>query len=297
MVSMLSLVKHLAMPAQCVIHLIVDKLDIGIAKRLVKCFRHEIDYHFQRSQQPEVLLHTLKRPIPDLRGQFFDGTGYRNQHYYEFFEESPFIYVKFHLADYLPAQLRALWIDSDVVVKADVAPLYRMHMHHPIAATPCPKSFGWPFFMAMVAHGDYRLARSAHQDHSLPPMQTGILVIDIQKWRDRNISKSLQNWTEKFQGVWWELLPMSTEFQGSYDIIDWRWQVDGLGQLSYVPPLCLKSAKLLHYSGVFKPWGRTKDENSFVDIWKSYAPTHPCSASNATMRPSGAAWSVQWSDR
>lgn len=260
MASMLSLSRHLERPGDCLIHLVVDYSSIEQAGGLVKCFENEL-MDFMQPPLPRVKVHTLRQPRLGKQKLFL-----------RLFNKRPFSYVRFYLAEYLPEVSRALWIDIDVIIKHDIAPLYRMTMKHSLAAPSSPKAFGWDYFTTFwMPTGSNHLLH----DTSLPPMIPGLMLVDLAQWRAHNISKQLEDWTMMLHGTWWDLLPLNLLFQGRYDVVDWRWSVCGLGENSFLPRRCIDEAKLLHFSGRFKPWTPTARRS---DLWYPFAHRRQCDA-------------------
>lgn len=127
LVSMISLAQHLRSPSLCSIHLIVPAIELAAAKELVECFLQEVS-DAERAA-PKVFVHALQ-PLPFSIEKFRPFNGKHNQ--------SEMLYARLYAGNYIPDVGRVLYLDSDVIVKADIGPLYRMRMEHTIAARPTP---------------------------------------------------------------------------------------------------------------------------------------------------------------
>merc|ERR1712079_953959 len=100
--------------------------------------------------------------------------------------------------EYLPAVPRAIWLDTDTIVNADLRTLYRMRMRYALAAT-----HAW---MADRGDGTSEHLTLAHWtippdvliesgfDPSVKMFQTGVLLVDLNKWRvSVNITRSINH--------------------------------------------------------------------------------------------------------
>lgn len=231
--SMTSLSANLQEPSRCVIHLVVSEGDMTRAKELVECFQRELR---NGPEKPSVLLHQLRRtPFP---------LSNRKQGPVTDIQQS---FARFYLHDYLPAAPRAIWLDHDTIVQADVAPLYQMKMVRAIAAVPYQR-FNVYETCTKTRHLQAILKRNGST------FNPGVMVLDLKRWRSGAITHRLERWQGKTSGCG-DMIPLNLVFQGDFDILDWRWNVHPLGaQFMYIPDACLKSARILHWAGPFKCW-------------------------------------------
>nr|KAG5710080.1 hypothetical protein BaRGS_030156 [Batillaria attramentaria] len=107
---------------------------------------------------------------------------------------------------------------------------------------------------------------------------TGVFVTDLSDWRKHNITQQLEHWLvlntreELYgneRGGGGSQPPMMLVFYNKYTPIDQQWHVHFLGwtvRSSYARQY-IKSAKLLHWNGRFKPWLRTAP---FQEFWDKY---------------------------
>ena len=103
-----------------------------------------------------------------------------------------------------------------------------------------------------------RSARHLRHYFRYPDAQTfnaGVLLFDLDKWRSDVSTESLERWIELFSGYDFDQLALNLEFQGSFDVLSWEWNVLGLGWFpSNIPQSCVDRARILHWNGPFKPW-------------------------------------------
>lgn len=277
--SMISLARHLEAPNECVIHLIVSKDDMGLANQVVRVFRHVLTDH---SVIPNVTLHELQ-PLPldinSLEIPWFRHELLKAQNY-----------VRYYLHQYLPDVPRALWLDTDTIVAADVRPLYQMRMRNALAARPfIPKGhmllrdlrerFKWFAHKSPRRHWDF-----PNQSLHLPTFSTGVLLYNMEAWRSGSLTHALERWSRVLHGFMGTQLVMGVEFASKFDPMDWWWNVEGLGILTtHLPKHCVESARILHWSGPHKPW--TPRANHWV--WGKWVPDHDYLFEAHAVRASG----------
>mmetsp|Transcript_62507 Transcript_62507/g.201603 ORF Transcript_62507/g.201603 Transcript_62507/m.201603 type:complete len:357 (+) Transcript_62507:102-1172(+) len=261
--SMLSVARHLEAPEECTMHLVLAKADVAHAENLVGCFRKELA---SSPSIPTVSLHEL-RAAPFNASSFAKANLDLNRRM-----ANPFTFVRFYLHEYLPAAPRAIWLDMDTIVKADIAPLYRVHMRHPLAAArstvPLWSMFWWRFH---VWH-----ARGFFTADS-PTFNAGVLVLDLERWRSEGIERSLENWLKVTRGTLSDQAALILEFQGRFDLLDWRWNMYQFNPL--MSKNCADEAHVLHYAGEEKPWNSKR--RPYRQFFK-YGPRHQCDALNWT---------------
>lgn len=128
----------------------------------------------------------------------------------------------------------------------------------------------------------------------------GMYVTDIDRWRAANLTEELEYWIElntkehvygNQKGGGGSQPPLMIALYGKFSVMDPLWHVRHLGRYSlaiwqfakqWLNHVCssigwtagtrysrafIKSAKLLHWNGNFKPWSGT---SSFADIWEKY---------------------------
>ncbi|CAC5376859.1 Glycosyltransferase 8 domain-containing protein 1 [Mytilus coruscus] len=107
---------------------------------------------------------------------------------------------------------------------------------------------------------------------------TGVFIADLDLWRKFNITNQLLHWLElntkeeiygNERGGGGSQPPMMIVFYKKYTNIDPGWHVRYLGWTSgtsYTKQF-IRMAKLLHWNGRFKPWGRVSQHK---DVWLKY---------------------------
>jgi len=94
--------------------------------------------------------------------------------------------------DELPANSRALYVDADVVVRRDLAEVFTMPMRHAVMA-------------AIDAHVSmigipsmWRPWREEGIDPTLPYLNTGALVVDVDRWRADRLTERILEYLERY---------------------------------------------------------------------------------------------------
>lgn len=197
--SMVSLTKHLAAPSDCVIHFIVTEEMLEEAKSLRECFHSE----FPQPPRPEVIVHKLL-PLPfNVSGITWGGGGGPGP--------IPQSWVRLFLPEYIPDAPRAIWLDCDILVKTDIAQLYRADMNATIMAVRD--------FQFTIADG----------------FNSGMMLIDLERFvkEDRSglgVSTFKRMYSESTGFADQDLLNVVFP-RGHWHEIDWRWNAMGLGAL------------------------------------------------------------------
>lgn len=272
LVSMLSLNAHLREPGNCSVHVIVPAADMERGERLLECFRHEVRMRppapERRQGTPEVVLHSM-RPLGFNITGFSTSTGTTHH----------LVYTKFVLQDYLPSTPRALWLDTDTIVQADIAPLYRMPMAHPLAAT-----------MDYAFHSFEQHRPEMHAStHDLvknwkaPTFTTGVLLYNLERWRAGGFLGSLSTVAQQLSGYDGEQMPMNIVFQDDFDYLEGRWNV--IQPIAYLECSgwltsrdCIQKAWILHATGKRVKYWHAESNRLYDDLLEPYLPNATCEA-------------------
>lgn len=99
--------------------------------------------------------------------------------------KSPSNYVRYILADRLPrSTVICMYMDTDIIAIADVAPLFITSENSQEVITAFPRDFN------NIRNSSYRLLKHRGIDvaHQLPTFNAGLLFINLEKWRECNVS-------------------------------------------------------------------------------------------------------------
>lgn len=200
-------------------------------------------------------------------------------------------YYRFFLADILKNYKKALYLDSDIIVKKDIYELFKIDLKDKfLAATK-------DIYIKIISAKDKKmksyLSKSLKLDENTPYFQAGILLLNLEKLRKEEISKlliyNLQNVVKKPKIV--DQCVLNYTLKNKVLYIDNRFNFDLNIQESLVKhnPFILsetlnekeikeyesvrKEAFIVHYAGPAKPWNLPYIEKA--DIWWSYARKTP----------------------
>jgi lipopolysaccharide biosynthesis glycosyltransferase len=92
----------------------------------------------------------------------------------------------------LPAGARALYVDADVVVRRDLDEVFSMTMEHPVGAVidAHVSMMGIPSM--------WRPWREESVDPTLPYLNTGALLVDVDKWRAARLTERIVEYLERY---------------------------------------------------------------------------------------------------
>jgi len=187
---------------------------------------------------------------------------------------------------------RLIHLDDDVIVQGDIFDLWNQTFDSntwTAFANDCtgqPKhSLHHHFLSAYVNFADPRI-KALKISPGKCAMNTGVYVYDLNRWLASNITGQLDYWWSENQKSNGNLFnggvgnegsagysgpPLMLIFHSNYTEIDPMWHVRGLGELNWqrLSQHFLEKARLLHWSGPEKPWGRI-DADRGRDIWDTY---------------------------
>ena len=94
--------------------------------------------------------------------------------------------------DELPTGVRALYVDADVVVRRDLAELFSMSMKHPVGAVIDAH------ISMMGIPSMWRPWREESIDPTLPYLNTGARVVDVDRWRSDRLTERIIEYLERY---------------------------------------------------------------------------------------------------
>lgn len=193
--------------------------------------------------------------------------------------EQPLNYARNYLADLLePCVRRVIYLDSDLVVVDDISKLWMTSLGNKTIGAPeyCHANFTKYFtssFWSKRRFADIFAGRNPCY------FNTGVMVIDLEKWRRFGYTKRIERWMEiQKNGRIYELgslPPFLLVFAGHVAPIEHRWNQHGLGGDNVrgsCRDLHAGPVSLLHWSGSGKPWLRldSKQPCPLDALWAPY---------------------------
>ncbi|GMI69453.1 galacturonosyltransferase-like 7 [Hibiscus trionum] len=192
--------------------------------------------------------------------------------------EQPLNYARNYLADLLePCVRRVIYLDSDLVVVDDIYKLWSTKLGSRTIGAPeyCRADFTKYFTAGFWS--DQRFS-ATFRGRKPCYFNTGVMVIDLVKWRRVGYTKRIERWMEiqKHHRIYelGSLPPFLLVFAGRVAPIEHRWNQHGLGG-DNVKGSCRDlhpgPVSLLHWSGSGKPWLRL-DSNQPCPLDALWAP-------------------------
>ncbi|KAL6566503.1 putative galacturonosyltransferase-like 9 [Orobanche gracilis] len=194
--------------------------------------------------------------------------------------ENPLNYARNYLGDILdPCVKRVIYLDSDLVLVDDIVKLWEVRMSGgKIIGAPeyChanfTKYFTDNFWSDPVLSGAFGSRAPCY-------FNTGVMVMDLEKWREGHFRKRIENWMEvqRKKRIYdlGSLPPFLLVFGGNVEPIDHRWNQHGLGgdnMAGSCRSLHPGPVSLLHWSGKGKPWVRLDERRPcpLDHLWEPY---------------------------
>lgn len=157
------------------------------------------------------------------------------------------VYGRLLLGDLLPMDVeRVLYLDCDMLVRQPIEQLCEMDLEgQPLGAVPDALA---PFLMG---RRDMRENKDIF-DLADPYFNSGMLVVDLAKWREIDIKSEVaaivaKGWMDR---LYFDQDMLNLIFRGRFLPVDWRWNViDAQAAHEGLNPA------ILHYTRKSKPWG------------------------------------------
>lgn len=202
----------------------------------------------------------------------------------------PLTFARFYLPLYLPEAEKAIYLDDDVIVQGDIQELYETNLkpgHAAAFSDDCDSASAKGIIRGAGNQNNYigfldfkkdaikKLGMRANTCSFNP----GVIIANITEWKNQNITRQLENWMalntqeDLYSKTLAESIttpPLLIVFYKRHSTIDPMWHIRHLGTTgagNRYSPQFVKAAKLLHWNGHYKPWGRT---SSFSDVWDKW---------------------------
>ncbi|XP_078447691.1 galacturonosyltransferase 10 [Wolffia australiana] len=185
-------------------------------------------------------------------------------------------HLRFYLPEVFPSLEKVVFLDDDVVVQRDLAPLFTADLEGNVmgAVETCMETFHRFHKYLNFSHPLLR----AHFDPDACGWAFGMNVIDLKAWRKHNVTGIYHYWQERnVDRTLWKLgslPPGLLTFYGLVQRLDPDWHVLGLGYAA-VEEAALHRGAVLHWNGNQKPWLKIGNER-YKPIWNRYVDfSHP----------------------
>lgn len=175
-------------------------------------------------------------------------------------------YDKIMVAELLPPSLaKALWLDCDVLVQADLTALWDLPFLDRLALAvqdDLVPTLGARFGVA----GRVDLALPA----DAPYFNAGVMAIDLARWRGEEVARRAIEYLKRYRDrvFFWDQEALNAVLAGRWGALDGAWNrsVSPNGRrLSRREP-DPAPARILHFTGNLKPW-RYPSASPFHELW------------------------------
>lgn len=207
----------------------------------------------------------------------------------------PLTFVRFYLPAYIPEAEKAIYLDDDVIVQGDIQDLYETSLkpgHAAAFSDDCDSASAKGIIRGAGNQNNYigfldfkkEAIKKLGMRANTCSFNPGVIIANLTEWKNQNITQQLEHWMKlntkadlysKTLGESLTTPPLLIVFYKRHSTIDPMWHVRHLGTTgagNRYSPQFVKAAKLLHWNGHYKPWGRT---SSFSDVWDKWFVSDP----------------------
>jgi alpha-1,4-galacturonosyltransferase len=178
-------------------------------------------------------------------------------------------FSRFYLPQIYPRLSKVIYLDSDLVVRADIAELFHLGNlgAHVLAAVPDGNFDSWE---------EYNPKDSRHLRHIEPDQPTfnaGVFVTDLSRWQKQEVLEKLEGWIKIHRQALEEFYfgtqsIMNLAFYRDFQQLPPGWNVQPMGWHDDIPERTLQNGKILHWAGKRKPW---LADGLYKEYWIDYA--------------------------
>ncbi|XP_047203881.1 glycosyltransferase 8 domain-containing protein 1 [Girardinichthys multiradiatus] len=199
-------------------------------------------------------------------------------------------FARFYLPVYIPEVEKAIYLDDDIVVQGDIQDLYETNLkpgHAAAFSDDCDSASAKGIVRGAGNQNNYmgfldfkkEAIKKLGMRANTCSFNPGLIIANLTEWKNQNITQQLEHWMERNsqENLYSNALadsvttpPLLIVFYKRHSSIDPMWHVRHLGTTgagNRYSPQFVRAAKLLHWNGHYKPWGRT---SSFSDVWDQW---------------------------
>ncbi|XP_049590062.1 glycosyltransferase 8 domain-containing protein 1 [Syngnathus scovelli] len=199
----------------------------------------------------------------------------------------PLTFARYYLPLYLPEVEKAIYLDDDIIVQGDIKELYDTNLkpgHAAAFSDDCDSASAKGIIRGAGTQNNYmgfldfkkEAIKQLGMRANTCSFNPGVIVANLTEWKNLNITSQLEHWMELntqddlYSKTLAESIttpPLLIVFYKRHSALDPMWHVRHLGTTgagNRYSPQFVKAAKLLHWNGHYKPWGRM---SAFTDVW------------------------------
>ncbi len=178
-------------------------------------------------------------------------------------------FSRFYLPQIYPSLGKVIYLDADLVVRADIADLLHLGSleGHVLAAVPDGTFDSWEEYIKK----DSRHLRHIESDQ--PTFNAGVFVTDLSKWQEQEVLEKIEGWI-KIHRLALEDFYFGTQsimnlaFYRDFQPLPPVWNVQPMGWYDDIAEETIRNGKILHWSGKRKPW---LADGLYKEYWIDYA--------------------------
>ncbi|XP_057820154.1 polygalacturonate 4-alpha-galacturonosyltransferase isoform X1 [Cryptomeria japonica] len=256
-------------PEKHVFHLVTDRLNFGAIKmwflnnppgKATIHVENVDDFKWLNSSYCPVLRqlesaamkeYYFKAENPTTLAAGFSNLKYRNPKYLSMLN-----HLRFYLPQVFPKLDKILFLDDDIVVQKDLAPLWSVDLQGKVngAVETCGESFHR--YDKYLNFSNPHIARNF--DPNACGWAYGMNLFDLKEWKKRDITGIYHKWQDMNEDrVLWKLGTLPPGLITFYNLthpLNSNWHVLGLGYNPTVEISDIENAAVVHYNGNMKPW-------------------------------------------
>ncbi|CAL9090467.1 unnamed protein product [Musa textilis] len=172
-------------------------------------------------------------------------------------------HIRIHLPELFPSLDKVVFLDDDVVVQADLSPLWDIDLQGKVngAVETCRGADEFVMTKRLKHYLNFShplISKNFQPDECA--WAYGMNVFDLEAWRKTNISLTYYHWLQKNLesdlSLWQlgTLPPGLIAFHGHVHAIDPYWHMLGLGYQENTRVEDAEKAAVIHFNGRAKPW-------------------------------------------
>nr|XP_015815031.2 glycosyltransferase 8 domain-containing protein 1 [Nothobranchius furzeri] len=200
---------------------------------------------------------------------------------------TPLTFARFYLPLFIPEAEKAIYLDDDVIVQGDIQELYETNLkagHAAAFSDDCDSTLAKGIIRGAGNQNNYigfldfkkEAIKKLGMRANTCSFNPGVVIANLTEWKNQNITQQLEHWMELNiqEDLYSKTLaesittpPLLIVFYKHHSSIDPLWHVRHLGTTgagNRYSPQFVRAAKLLHWNGHYKPWGRV---SSFPEVW------------------------------
>ena len=188
---------------------------------------------------------------------------------YATYESQVMNFARFYLPQVYPNLGKVIYLDADLVVRADIADLLHLGSLecHVLAAVSDGTFDSWEEY---TKKGSKNLR---HIESNQPTFNAGVFVTDLSKWQEQEVLEKMEGWI-KIHRLALEDFYFGTQsiinltFYRDFQQLPPAWNVQPMGWYDDISEETLRNGKILHWAGKRKPW---LADGLYKEYWIDYA--------------------------